>query len=207
MEKTLLPDPANQVTEHDFSRGPWWPKETYDAAWAVEFLEHVGVNYHFNYISAFRKAALLFVSSSRWGGWHHVEVHDDPWWIQKYESYGFRFSEELTQAARKAAKQEAGIGPDGKKYRAQHLRTSLKVFINPSVAALPEHAHLFPAPGCFVRRGENFKLISRPCGSGSREAHLESTLPPSFQTIELTEEMDTKWMEMLKSKLNVTNIA
>jgi len=29
------------VVEHDFSRGPWWPKETFDAAWAVEFLEHV----------------------------------------------------------------------------------------------------------------------------------------------------------------------
>lgn len=79
VEQTLLPEPATQVVEHDFSRGPWWPQDTYDAAWAVEFLEHVGVNYHFNYISAFRKTALLFVTSSRWGGWHHVEVHDDPW--------------------------------------------------------------------------------------------------------------------------------
>lgn len=55
------------VVEHDYSRGPMWPKHTYDAAWAVEFLEHVGVNYHYNYISTFRKAALLFVTSSRWG--------------------------------------------------------------------------------------------------------------------------------------------
>jgi hypothetical protein len=67
-EKTFLPDPATQMVEHDFSRGPWWPEKTYDAAWAVEFLEHVNLQHQFNYITAFRKAALLFVSSSRWGG-------------------------------------------------------------------------------------------------------------------------------------------
>jgi 2-polyprenyl-3-methyl-5-hydroxy-6-metoxy-1,4-benzoquinol methylase len=42
-EKTFLPDPATQMVEHDFSRGPWWPEKTYDAVWAVEFLEHVNV--------------------------------------------------------------------------------------------------------------------------------------------------------------------
>jgi 2-polyprenyl-3-methyl-5-hydroxy-6-metoxy-1,4-benzoquinol methylase len=41
VERTMLPDPANQVVEHDFSRGPWWPEKTYSACWAVEFLEHV----------------------------------------------------------------------------------------------------------------------------------------------------------------------
>lgn len=40
-EKTMLLDPARQMVEHDFSRGPWWPKKTYDAVWCVEFLEHV----------------------------------------------------------------------------------------------------------------------------------------------------------------------
>ena len=37
--KSLLP--PELIVEHDFSRGPWWPEETYDAAWSVEFLEHV----------------------------------------------------------------------------------------------------------------------------------------------------------------------
>ena len=40
-EKTMLPDPENQMVEHDFARGPWWPDKTYDAVWCVEFLEHV----------------------------------------------------------------------------------------------------------------------------------------------------------------------
>jgi hypothetical protein len=117
-EKTFLPDPATQMVEHDFTRGPWWPEKTYDAVWAVEFLEHVNVQYHFNYITAFRKAALLFVSSSRWGGWHHVEVHQDEWWIRKYESYGFRYDDTLTQQVRSIASAEKGnataIAPTGK---------------------------------------------------------------------------------------------
>lgn len=77
--KTVLPHPAKQIVEHDFSRGPWWPTDTYDAVWCVEFLEHVGRNYHYNYFSAFRKSALIFATHSNWGGWHHVEVHSDDW--------------------------------------------------------------------------------------------------------------------------------
>ena len=77
--KTILPHPETQIVEHDFSRGPWWPEKTYDAVWCVEFLEHVGRNFHQNYFSVFRKSALIFATHSRWGGWHHVEVHDDKW--------------------------------------------------------------------------------------------------------------------------------
>lgn len=129
--KTFLPDPATQVVEHDFSRGPWWPEKTYDAVWAVEFLEHVNVQYHFNYITAFRKAALIFVTSSRWGGWHHVEVHNDEWWIRKYELYGFQYDQRLTDHVRKLARDESRMmnetAPDGNTYNAQHIWLSMKV--------------------------------------------------------------------------------
>jgi len=27
--------PASAIVEHDFTRGPWWPEDTYDVAWAV----------------------------------------------------------------------------------------------------------------------------------------------------------------------------
>ena len=37
--QSILPDPTTQVTEHDFSRGPWWPEQTVDAVWCVEFTE------------------------------------------------------------------------------------------------------------------------------------------------------------------------
>jgi hypothetical protein len=65
-EQNILPNKATQVVEHDFSRGPWWPEQTVDAVWCVEFLEHVGRNFHHNYLPAFRKAALIFVTHSNW---------------------------------------------------------------------------------------------------------------------------------------------
>jgi len=66
VSQSILPE--DKVIEHDYSRGPWWPEKTYDVAWSVEFLEHVSRQYYFNYMSTFRKAALIFVTSSRWGG-------------------------------------------------------------------------------------------------------------------------------------------
>jgi SAM-dependent methyltransferase len=123
------------LTEHDFSRGPWWPGKTFDMVWSVEFLEHVNLQFQYNYISTFRKAAILLVTSSNWGGWHHVEIHDADWWIRKYESYGFRYDPALTEEIRSVARQEKGNGeifpPNGKKYNAQHVWSTMKVFINP----------------------------------------------------------------------------
>jgi Methyltransferase domain len=52
----LQKDHTELITEHDFSRGPWWPTETVDAVWSVEVLEHVSRNFHQNLIPAFRKA-------------------------------------------------------------------------------------------------------------------------------------------------------
>ena len=66
--------PADKIVEHDFTRGQWWPDETYDLAWGVEFLEHVGRHFMQNYLPIFHKSALIFVTGSTWGGWHHVEV-------------------------------------------------------------------------------------------------------------------------------------
>lgn len=125
-ERTMLPDPEHQMVEHDFSRGPWWPSQTYDAVWCVEFLEHVGRDYHHNYLPALRKAGILFTSHSIWGGWHHVEVHKGHWWKHKFQQYGFQFSPELTQAVRTAAWNETknpnkGVAPNGAKLDATHV--------------------------------------------------------------------------------------
>ena len=131
------------VVEHDFSRGPWWPDRTVDAAWAVEFTEHVGRNFQPNYITAFRKAALIFVTHSNWGGWHHVEVHDDDWWRMRWEAAGFVYSEGLTMASRKIASRDQGLKDltldmerDKLYFVAQHIVLNVQVFINPMVSVI-----------------------------------------------------------------------
>lgn len=204
--------PRHLIVEHDYTRGPWWPQETFDAAWSVEFLEHVSRQYHFNYVSTLRKAALLFVTSSRWGGWHHVEVHPDDWWIRKFEAYGFRYDEQLTKQARQWAGEERGnssnVGPNGKPYFPQHIVISLKVFVNPAVAALPQHQHLFPEHGCFrefkgslVKEGKS-PIINRPCAMpGVEGAELESVLPESFEPLPVRPEMHQRWHDLIKRSL------
>jgi 2-polyprenyl-3-methyl-5-hydroxy-6-metoxy-1,4-benzoquinol methylase len=200
-EKTFLPDPATQMIEHDFSRGPWWPEKTFDAAWSVEFLEHVNLQYHYNYITAFRKAALIFVSTSRWGGWHHVEVHQDEWWIRKYELYGLRYDAKLTLKVRELAKVESKnntiMAPDGMPYNAQHIWLTMKVFTNPVVAALPQHAHLFPEFGCYDAEGNR-----RECGTGKNSV-LETALEKSLYPLELTPEMDKEWDDLIRKNLAI----
>jgi SAM-dependent methyltransferase len=203
IQHTILPDPATQVVEHDFARGPWWPNDTYDAVWSVEFLEHISRQYHYNYMTAFRKAAIIFATSSRWGGWHHVEVHPDEWWIAKMESYGFLYdanlSDQIKLLARIEGRNTTAIGPDGRRYGASHIFTSMKVFINPAVAALPQHAHLFPEDGCF-RLYDKGVIHNKPCDP----AKMETTLPASYAPLQFNATKHDEWAEMVRKSLNMT---
>jgi SAM-dependent methyltransferase len=196
-EKSVLPDPSTQVVEHDFSRGPWWPEDTYDVVWSVEFLEHVNLQFQFNYVSAFRKAALLFVSASSNSGWHHVEVHDNDWWIRKFESYGFRYDEKLTKEIRSITYENRREykAPNGEFLTGFYVWSTMMVFINPMVASLPEHAHLFPEVGCVSKvKG---KKIRRKCSKEYRETPLEESMHP----IMLTDQMDQEWLEWIKKRV------
>jgi len=250
IEKSMVPD-KSILTEHDFSRGPWWPEKTFDVAWSVEFLEHVNLQFHYNYVSVFRKAALILVTSSKWGGWHHVEVHKDDWWIRKYEAYGLKYDDKLTQQIRQIASLDRSVRsreifpPTGKResYFGQHIYTTMKVFVNPvrvrnsdiyflflpfrtrdiivcsqipnllfiphqtklqtkkqAVAALPEHAHLFGAPGCFQSTG----LPNRECGVPAtprqkQTAATETRLDPSYYPLKLTPQQDEAWINIVKA--------
>ncbi|KAL7565806.1 hypothetical protein ACA910_015584 [Epithemia clementina (nom. ined.)] len=213
-QKSMLDDPSKQMVEHDFSRGPWWPGRTFDAVWSVEFLEHVGINYHFNYISTFRKAALLFVTSSRWGGWHHVEVHTDEWWILKYQSYGFEYSPVLTDLVRGWAGEEhrskTPLAPNGERYNAQHVWLTMKVFVNPGVASLPEHAHLLYPYRCPTESSSsspnNRQIIldqltgTNPSVSTSKVC---DTVADDLKTpVVLTEQMDQVWYERIRRNIS-----
>ena len=104
IKNSLLP--SNKIIEHDFSHGTWWPEQTFDVAWSTEFLEHVGRQYMKNYMPLFAKSALVMVSASGWGGWHHVEVHDQKWWIGRFLARGFIYSKPLTELIRSHARAE-----------------------------------------------------------------------------------------------------
>ena len=124
-----------------------------------------------NYLPTLHKAALLFVTSSAWGGWHHVEVHEEWWWRNRLEAQGFKYSIDLTQLARQQADNGAKSETD-----AQHLRHRLLVFINPKVAALPKHHNLFGGNGCFGSIIDN-RDGGAPCtGNGD-------ILPEKYQSL------------------------
>jgi len=198
--QTLLPPKI--VTEHDFSRGPWWPSQTVDAIWCVELLEHIGRNYHVNLLPSFRKAGIIFATHSTWGGWHHVEVHDTDWWIQKFESYGFSYSEKMTETVRSIAAQAKDKEPlNGKRFKGQHVWLHMMVFINTQVTALPAHHHLFSydgGHGCYSntdKTGETWRVMNRPCGKKE-----ESKIPDYFLPIQLNSSMDKEWENLVFGK-------
>jgi SAM-dependent methyltransferase len=203
--------PPEVIVEHDYSRGPWWPRDTYDAAWSVEFLEHVSRQYLYNYVQTLRKAAVIFVTSSRWSGWHHVEIHNDEWWIRKFTSFGFVYDDKLTQAVKGWAIQDKKgdyVLPTGKKPQPQHISLSMKVFVNPAVASLPAHAHLFGEDGCLgealpkeeqtwtgTRRYE-----PRRCGTGPY-GMMETPLKESMLPLVINMTMHERWVEAIRAGL------
>jgi Methyltransferase domain len=207
VSQSLVP---NVTTEHDFARGPWWPEKTVDAVWCVEFLEHVGRYYHHHYFPAFQKAALIFATHSYWGGWHHVEVHDDDYWQIKFASYGFIYSDYLTKRMRNLASREAKshiqslIGPFP--LRAAHVYRSVQVYINPIVASLPEHAHLFSEDGCVKRsqpRNGNWSdwdIVRKECGTW-KNGHEETKLPEHFKPLPRKKFMDRNWEAKVRKHL------
>ncbi|KAL7551273.1 hypothetical protein ACHAWF_014477 [Thalassiosira exigua] len=203
VSQSIVPNAKEHVVEHDFSRGPWWPDRTVDVAWAVEFTEHVGRNYQPNYLTAFRKAALVFVTHSNWGGWHHVEVHDDDWWRVRWEAAGFVYSEYLTTQMREIANKDnhrkdltSNMRPDHLYFVGQHLYLNLQVFINPMVASLPQHTHLFAEHGCYGGRDPKTKEHIR-VDCTHQKGNL-TPLPKSFKPLTPNEDGHKQWLDLIK---------
>ena len=160
----------------------------------------VGSNFQKNYVAAFRKSALIIATHSGWGGHHHVEVHDDDYWIEKFTMFGFIYSETLTEKLRNAASAEEGTccAPNGIKLNAQHVWLRGQVFINPAVAALPQHAHLLAEPGCYDE-DENGTAIHLECGKmPDGKFTAVSVLPESSRAITLSQAQDDAWVAHIK---------
>ena len=76
----------------------------------------------------------------------------------------------------------------------------MKVFINPAVAALPEHANLFPELGCFESNGPGYSINHKECGEG-KGGDLETRLDPSFYPLDLTPKMDLDWENAVRKNV------
>lgn len=127
-----------------------------------------------------------------------LQIHDDEWWIRKYRSYGFIYDEELTKQTKLWARSESRRTPGGDRYRASHVIQSVKVFINPAVAALPQHSHLLFEHGC-LDKWQPGNILTKPCTS---EQGL-SPLPEGFAPLKLDVSGTDKWEDFL---LNHTTI-
>lgn len=188
--------PRDRVVHHDFSLGPWWPAETLDVAWAVEVTEHIGRHLIRNYHPVFKRSALIFVTHSVWGGWHHVEVHKSWWWKARMEAQGFVYSSDLTRLARKLTQPSNFDG-----FNAQHLFYHLQVFINPAVASLPKHAHLIAGPGCWATDANIKCQEGSPSWNSNCYCAGPDELPPEFRSVL---KGDTKYLqETLERRMKI----
>ena len=70
------------------------------------------------------------------------------------------------------------------KHDAQHIWTRMLVFINPVVASLPRHHHLFGGNGCFNHVVDN-RDGGAPCGTPDDKKGVEKRdiLPSNYQSI------------------------
>jgi len=96
------------IIQHDFTAGPWYPSQMFDAVWCCEFLEHVEERYAVNFTVALQAAPLVLVTHAfpGQGGHHHVNCRNQEYWIGFFAAIGFSLNEELTFTTRSYASRD-----------------------------------------------------------------------------------------------------
>ena len=92
----------------DFTKQQFVPKEKFDLAWCVEFLEHVEEQYIPNYVTAFQSAKYLVVTHALPGepGHHHVNCQTNDYWKEKLAEHGLMYDAGLTEQIRACSTME-----------------------------------------------------------------------------------------------------
>jgi SAM-dependent methyltransferase len=110
--------PSGRFIRHDFAteaRGPLGLGERQvegregspildrvDLVFSVEFVEHVEERFLPNILDVFARARVVAMTHA-WvnqGGHHHVNCQDQPYWVEKLASIGFRLDEVATRETR-----------------------------------------------------------------------------------------------------------
>ena len=83
--------------------------------------------------------------------------YSDDWWRVRWEAAGFVYSEFLTKKSRSIALKDQQLKnltldmrDDHLYFVGQHIYLNVQVFINPMVASLPEHSHLFAEVSVYI---------------------------------------------------------
>ena len=87
---------------------------------------------------------------------------------------------------------------------------SMKVFINPAVAALPQHAHLFAEDGCLGKAlpqeewtgtGKR-RFEPRRCGTG-KTGIMETPMKESMLPLEIDPKMHENWIQAIRAGISL----
>lgn len=93
----------NLIIKHDFTTGPYLfnNKESFDAIWCCEFLEHVDAQYEKNIFDTiyFSQAKYLFITHAvpGQGGYNHVNLQNASYWINKLAPYRYKLRAKSTR--------------------------------------------------------------------------------------------------------------
>ena len=77
----------------------------FDLCWCVEFLEHVKEKYASNYFNTFAKCKYVFCTFAPIGkgGYHHVNLQNEAYWIRMFEKYNFKYDKKNTEKIRSSS--------------------------------------------------------------------------------------------------------
>ena len=92
----------SRIIQHDFTRGAYDFKRTFDLGWSVEFLEHVEEKYQDNYMAAFSACKYVIATAAPPGypGHHHVNCREESYWHEVFGRHGFLYDDVETKNIR-----------------------------------------------------------------------------------------------------------
>jgi hypothetical protein len=115
-----------------------------------------------------------------------VEVHGHEWWKGRFLASGFVHFPDLTKVIRKIPLDEKDFLKEAMNASSifdprvggvgQYIFISMEVYVNPAIASLPEHEHLFAGDGCY--KGPHYDNIDGgiPCTG-------EDSLPERYNSL------------------------
>lgn len=90
------------IIEHDYTKGEFFPKKIYDMAWCCEFVEHIDEEYSDNFMNTFKNCKIVSMTHGLPGqpGFHHVNCQLPEYWINRFKDIGFEYLEEMSIKSR-----------------------------------------------------------------------------------------------------------